>query len=108
MPVEYAKQICENNNLKILGLTSGTTEKCREKIIENIKNGYYSIVMKKGGRHYFMIANEESDAENEIIFFYESWSQRNVYKPGELNIKYGIEKVYTYKYTTTDSTSKTN
>lgn len=92
-PVAYAKSIGDNNLIFL-----GTTYKnIKNKILENISNGYYSILkVTANSYHYTMVANEESIAHNEI-WIYDTSSSKKTFAPKKLNYT-GLLELYTYKY----------
>ncbi|MDE6863890.1 MAG: RICIN domain-containing protein, partial [Eubacterium sp.] len=103
-PVRYAKSL-GNNKLSYEGVT---TSNLTNKVINNAKSGYYSIIKVKtssGGTHYIMANNSKTKSTGKI-YIYDSWNSAN--EPpatfawsdikSKVGVSYTMTAVYTFKY----------
>lgn len=103
-PVRYAKSL-GNNKLSYEGVTSSNLT---NKVINNAKSGYYSIIKVKtssGGTHYIMANNSKTKSTGKI-YIYDSWNSAN--EPpatfawsdikSKVGVSYTMTAVYTFKY----------
>ena len=108
-PVRYAKAL-GNNKLSYSGVT---TSNLSNTVINNSKNGYYSIIKVKtssGGTHYIM-ANKDKTKSTGNVYIYDSWNSSNeppaTFAWSDVKSKVGgaytMTAVYTFKYSGTTS-----
>ena len=100
--VKYANYL-GNSNLSYLGQTSNN---CKNKILSNTSNGYYSIVRVKtssGGTHFVLVDNAKTKSTGKI-YFYESFGSvtsnipsKDSYTLSEMG--HSLVSVRSFKYT---------